>query len=44
VSRSNGHRSPVASLDRICELTQTLVPLLEDAADAELRTPARVTI
>jgi hypothetical protein len=32
--RSNGHRSPIASLDRIVELAQTLAPLLEDAADA----------
>jgi hypothetical protein len=34
VSRSNGHRSPIQSLDRICELAKTLAPLLEDAADA----------
>ena len=34
MSRSNGHRSPIASLDRIVELAQTLAPLLEDAADA----------
>jgi hypothetical protein len=37
VSRSNGHRSPIASLDHICELAQTLAPLLEDAADAGAR-------
>ena len=37
VSRSNGHRSPVQALDRICELAQTLAPLLEDAADAGAR-------
>jgi hypothetical protein len=37
VSRSNGHRSPIASLDRIAELAQTLAPLLEDAADAGAR-------
>ena len=35
--RSNGHRSPLASLDRIAELAQTLAPLLEDAADAGAR-------
>ena len=35
--RSNGHRSPIASLDRIAELAQTLAPLLEDAADAGAR-------
>jgi hypothetical protein len=34
VSRSNGDRSPIQSLDRIAELAQTLAPLLEDAADA----------
>jgi hypothetical protein len=34
---SNGHRSPIHSLDRICELAQTLAPLLEDAADAGAR-------
>jgi hypothetical protein len=34
VSRSNRHRSPLQSLDRIAELAQTLAPLLEDAADA----------
>ena len=34
VSRSNGHRSPLAALDRIAELAQALAPLLEDAADA----------
>ena len=33
VSRSN-HRSPIASLDHIAELAQTLAPLLEDAAAA----------
>ena len=37
MSRSNGHRSPIASLDRICELAQALAPLLEDAADAGAR-------
>jgi hypothetical protein len=37
VSRSNGHRSPIAALDRIAELAQTLAPLLEDAADAGTR-------
>ena len=37
VSRSNGHRSPIRSLDHICELAQTLAPLLEDAADAGAR-------
>ena len=37
MSRSNGHRSPIASLDRIAELAQTLAPLLEDAADAGAR-------
>ena len=37
MSRSNGHRSPIQSLDRICELAQTLAPLLEDAADAGAR-------
>jgi hypothetical protein len=37
VSRSNGHRSPVQSLDHIAELAQTLAPLLEDAADASAR-------
>jgi hypothetical protein len=37
VSRSNGHRSPVRSLDRIAELAQTLAPLLEDAVDAGAR-------
>jgi hypothetical protein len=34
VSRSNGHRSPIQSLDHFAELAQTLAPLLEDAADA----------
>ena len=36
---SNGHppRSPVHALDRICDLAQTLAPLLEDAADAGAR-------
>ena len=37
MSRSNGHRSPIASLDHIAELAQTLAPLLEDAADAGAR-------
>jgi hypothetical protein len=37
VSRSNGYRSPIASLDRIAELASTLAPLLEDAADAGAR-------
>jgi hypothetical protein len=37
VSRVNGHRSPIASLDHIAELAQTLAPLLEDAADAGAR-------
>jgi hypothetical protein len=37
VSRSNGHRSPTQSLDRIAELAQTLAPLLEDAVDAGAR-------
>ena len=37
MSQSNGHRSPIHSLDRICELAQTLAPLLEDAADAGAR-------
>jgi hypothetical protein len=37
VSRSNGHRSPIASLDRICDLARALAPLLEDAADAGAR-------
>ena len=37
MSRSNGHRSPIQSLDRIAELAQTLAPLLEDAADAGAR-------
>jgi hypothetical protein len=37
VSRSNGHRSLIQSLDRICELAQTLAPLLEDATDAGAR-------
>jgi hypothetical protein len=37
VSRSNGHRSAIQSLDRIAELAQTLAPLLEDAADAGAR-------
>ena len=36
VSRSNGHRSPLQSLDRIAELAQTLAPPLEDATDAGL--------
>jgi hypothetical protein len=36
---SNGHRprSLIQALDRICELAQTLAPLLEDAADAGAR-------
>jgi len=34
VSRSNGHRSPIQSLDHIAELAQSLAQLLEDAADA----------
>src|SRR4029453_10063006 len=37
VSRSNGHRSPLASLDRICELAEALAPILEDATDAGVR-------
>jgi hypothetical protein len=37
VSRSNGHRSPIRSLDHIAELAQTLAPLLEDATDAGAR-------
>jgi hypothetical protein len=37
VSRSNGHWSPIQSLDHIAELAQTLAPLLEDAADAGAR-------
>ena len=37
MSRSKGHRSPIASLDHIAELAQTLAPLLEDAADAGAR-------
>ena len=37
MSRSNGHRSPIHSLDHIAELAQTLAPLLEDAADAGAR-------
>ena len=37
MSRSNGHRSPLQSLDRIAELAQTLAPILEDAADASAR-------
>ena len=37
MSRSNGHRSPIASLDRIAELAQTLAPILGDAADAGAR-------
>jgi hypothetical protein len=37
VPSSNGHRSPARSLDRIAELSQTLAPLLEDAADAGAR-------
>jgi hypothetical protein len=37
VSRSNGHRSPLQSLDHIAELASTLAPLLEDAADAGAR-------
>jgi hypothetical protein len=37
VSRSNDHRSPIHSLDRICDLAQTLAPLLEDASDAGVR-------
>lgn len=28
---------PIHSLDRICDLAQTLAPLLEDAADAGAR-------
>ena len=38
MSHSNGHRSPVRSLDHIAEFAQTLAPLLEDAADAGART------
>jgi hypothetical protein len=37
VSRPNGHRSPIASLDHIAELAQTLAPLLEDVDDAGAR-------
>ena len=37
MSRSNGHRSPLQSLDRIAEPAQTLAPLLEEAADAGAR-------
>jgi hypothetical protein len=37
VSRSDGRRSPTQALDRICELAQTLGPLLEDASDAGAR-------
>jgi hypothetical protein len=37
VSLSNGHRSPIQSLDRIAELAQTLAPPLKDAADAGAR-------
>jgi hypothetical protein len=37
VSRSNGQRSPIASLDHIAELAQTLAPILQDAADAGAR-------
>ena len=37
MSRANGHRSPIASLDRIAELASTLAPILEDAADAGAR-------
>jgi hypothetical protein len=37
VSRANGHRSPLQSLDHIADLAQTLAPLLEDAADAGAR-------
>ena len=37
MSRSNGHRSPIRSLDHICELAQALATLLEDAADAGAR-------
>ena len=37
MSRSNGHRSPLASLDRIAALAQMLAPILEDAADAGAR-------
>ena len=37
MSRSNGHQSPIASLDRIAELASTGAPLLEDAADAGAR-------
>ncbi len=37
MSRSNGHRSPIASLGHIAELAQTLAPILEDAADAGAR-------
>jgi hypothetical protein len=40
VSRSNGHRSPIASLDHIAVLAQTLAQLLEDAADPALGMPA----
>src|SRR4029453_4517001 len=36
-ARSNGHRSPIASLAPIAELAETLAPLLEDAADAGAR-------
>ena len=37
MSLSNGHRSPIQSLDRIAELAQTLAPPLKDAADAGAR-------
>ena len=37
MSRSNGHQSPIASLDRIAELASTGTPLLEDAAYAGAR-------
>src|SRR4029450_7698400 len=33
-ARSNGHRSPIASLDHIAQLAQTVAPLLEDAPPA----------
>jgi len=39
VSRSNGHRSPIQTLDHTAELAQTLAQLLEDAADAGSRKP-----
>lgn len=37
MSRANGHRPPIRSLDHIAELAQTLAPLLEDAFDAGAR-------